>query len=55
MTPRALAITGPTTAGKTAVGVAVARRLRGEVISMDSRQVYRGFDVGTAKPTGYVR
>lgn len=49
MTPRALAITGPTTAGKTAVGVAVARRLRGEVISMDSRQVYRGMDIGTDK------
>ena len=52
MTPRALAITGPTTSGKTAVGVALAHRLRGEVISMDSRQVYRGMDIGTDKVGG---
>lgn len=47
--PRALALTGPTTSGKTALAVAVARRIRGEIISMDSRQVYRGMDVGTDK------
>jgi tRNA dimethylallyltransferase len=45
-----LVIAGPTASGKTAVAVEVARRLSGEVISMDSRQVYRGMDVGTAKP-----
>lgn len=47
--PRALALTGPTTSGKTDLSLEVARRLRAEVISMDSRQVYRGMDVGTDK------
>ena len=45
----ALAITGATATGKTALSLAVARRLDGEIISMDSRQVYRGMDIGTAK------
>jgi tRNA dimethylallyltransferase len=49
--PRALAITGPTTSGKTTLAVAVARTLRGEIVSMDSRQVYRGMDIGTDKVT----
>jgi tRNA dimethylallyltransferase len=49
--PRAIAVVGPTASGKTALSVEVARRLDGEVISMDSRQVYRGMDVGTAKAT----
>ena len=49
--PAALAIVGPTSSGKTALSIEVARRLDGEVISMDSRSVYRGMDVGTAKPT----
>jgi tRNA dimethylallyltransferase len=47
----ALVITGATATGKTAVAVDVARCLGGEIISMDSRQVYRGMDIGTAKPT----
>lgn len=47
--PRALALTGPTTSGKTALSLAVARAMSAEVISMDSRQVYRGMDVGTDK------
>ncbi|HEX2095684.1 MAG TPA: tRNA (adenosine(37)-N6)-dimethylallyltransferase MiaA [Longimicrobiaceae bacterium] len=47
----ALAIVGPTSSGKTALSTLVARALDGEVISMDSRSVYRGMDVGTAKPT----
>lgn len=46
----ALVITGPTASGKSAVALEVARRLGGEIISMDSRQVYRGMDIGTAKP-----
>ena len=46
-----IVITGPTASGKTAVAVEVARRLDGEIISMDSRQVYRGMNVGTAKPS----
>jgi tRNA dimethylallyltransferase len=49
--PAALAITGATATGKSALAVAVARRLGGEVVSMDSRQVYRSMDVGTAKAT----
>ena len=47
----ALAIVGPTAAGKSELAVEVAERLDGEVISADSRQVYRGMDVGTAKPS----
>jgi tRNA dimethylallyltransferase len=46
-----IAITGPTASGKTALALAVAARLGGEIISMDSRQVYRGMDIGTAKPS----
>lgn len=45
------AIVGPTGAGKTAVGIAVARRLGAEIVSADSRQIYRYMDIGTAKPT----
>ncbi len=48
--PVALAILGPTASGKSRLAVAVARALDGEVVSVDSRQVYRGMDVGTAKP-----
>ncbi len=44
-------IVGPTASGKSAVALAVARRLKGEIISADSRQVYRGMDIGTAKPS----
>ncbi|MFQ5677837.1 MAG: tRNA (adenosine(37)-N6)-dimethylallyltransferase MiaA [Gemmatimonadota bacterium] len=50
-TPDAVAIVGPTATGKTRLAVAVARRLDGEVISVDSRQAYRGMAVGTAAPT----
>jgi tRNA dimethylallyltransferase len=46
-----IAVTGPTASGKSALAVAVAERLDGEIISMDSRQVYRGMDIGTAKPS----
>lgn len=49
--PVALVITGPTATGKTALSLDVAERLDGEIISMDSRQVYRGMDIGTAKAT----
>lgn len=51
MSRDALVITGPTASGKTALSIAVAQRLQGEIISMDSRQVYRGMDIGTAKAT----
>ena len=51
MRPRLVAIVGATATGKTALGVALARRLDGEIVNADSRQVYRGMDIGTAKPT----
>nr|PZN44287.1 MAG: tRNA (adenosine(37)-N6)-dimethylallyltransferase MiaA [Bacillota bacterium] len=51
MRPRVLVIAGPTAVGKTETAILVARRLGGEIISADSMQVYRGFDIGTAKPT----
>ena len=51
MQPKLVVITGPTASGKTALGVALARRLGGEVVSADSMQIYRGMDIGTAKPT----
>jgi tRNA dimethylallyltransferase len=47
--PDALAIVGTTASGKTALSLAVAARLDAEIVSMDSRQVYRGMDIGTAK------
>lgn len=43
-------VTGPTATGKTALGVELAKHLDGEVISADSMQLYRGMDIGTAKP-----
>ena len=49
--PKILAVVGPTASGKTALSVALARRLDGEIVSCDSMQIYRGMDVGTAKPT----
>lgn len=44
-------LTGPTASGKTAVGIELARRLDAEIVSLDSMAVYRGMDIGTAKPT----
>ncbi len=44
-------ITGPTACGKTELGALLAKRLNGEVVSADSMQIYRGMDIGTAKPT----
>jgi tRNA dimethylallyltransferase len=46
-----LAIVGPTAVGKTTLALRLAEALNGEVVSADSRQVYRGMDIGTAKPT----
>ena len=48
---RILAIVGPTASGKSALALALANRLSGEIISCDSMQVYRRMDIGTAKPT----
>jgi tRNA dimethylallyltransferase len=47
----ALVLTGPTGSGKTAVALELATRLNAEIVAMDSMTVYRGMDVGTAKPT----
>lgn len=49
--PLAVAIMGPTASGKTAAALAIARSLPSEIISVDSALVYRGMDIGTAKPT----
>ena len=46
-----LVICGPTASGKTALAVELALLLGGEVVSADSMQIYRGMDIGTAKPT----
>jgi len=46
-----IAIVGPTASGKSALAMRVAERMGGEIVSADSRQVYRGMDIGTAKPT----
>ncbi|MCA9754034.1 MAG: tRNA (adenosine(37)-N6)-dimethylallyltransferase MiaA, partial [Gemmatimonadetes bacterium] len=53
--PLVPSLVGPTASGKTAVAVALARLLPIEVVSADSRQVYRRLDVGTAKPTAEER
>src|SRR5204862_5025811 len=47
--PRLLAIVGPTATGKSALGIALAERFDGEIVSCDSTAVYRGFDIGTDK------
>lgn len=47
----AILLMGPTASGKTALGVALAQALNAEIISVDSALVYRGMDIGTAKPT----
>ena len=48
---KVIAVVGATASGKTAYAVELAKKLDGEIISADSRLVYRGFDIGTAKPT----
>lgn len=49
--PEALAVMGPTATGKTGLAVGLARALDGEIVSVDSRQAYRGMEVGTGAPT----
>ena len=46
-----ICIAGPTASGKTALAVELAKQVNGEVVSCDSMQIYRGMDIGTAKPT----
>lgn len=49
--PKIPVILGPTTVGKTSVGMLICEALNGEIISADSRQIYRGMTIGTAKPS----
>ena len=49
--PRAIALMGPTASGKSSVALELAQRLGGEIVSVDSALVYRGLDIGAAKPT----
>ncbi len=51
MTNPLIAILGPTAVGKSSLAIKLAQEFRGEIVSADSRQVYRGMDIGTAKPT----
>lgn len=51
MAPRIIVIVGPTASGKSAYAVKLAKKINGEVISADSRQVYKGLDIGTGKIT----
>lgn len=51
MKPKVIAVVGPTASGKTALAIKLAKEINGEVISADSRLVYKGFDIACAKPT----
>ena len=51
MDNRVICVVGPTATGKTKMGVALAKRFGGEVVSVDSMQIYRGMTIGTAAPT----
>ena len=51
MKKRVIAIVGPTASGKTALSLQAAQMLGGEILCMDSMQIYRDMDIGTAKPT----
>lgn len=53
--PQAVLVVGPTAVGKTEAALALAADLGGEIVSLDSRQVYSGLDIGTAKPTAAER
>ena len=52
---RSLAIVGPTAVGKTELALELAESIGGDIVSIDSRQIYRGLDIGTAKPTALQR
>jgi len=53
--PTILALVGPTGSGKTKTAIKLCHALNAEVVSMDSMQIYRGMDIGTAKPTNEER
>ncbi|MBI2635569.1 MAG: tRNA (adenosine(37)-N6)-dimethylallyltransferase MiaA [Parcubacteria group bacterium] len=48
--PKIIVVVGPTASGKSALAIKMARKFNGEIVSADSRQIYRGMDIGTAKP-----
>jgi tRNA dimethylallyltransferase len=50
--PKVICVVGPTASGKSALGIELAKRFDGDVLCVDSRTVYRGMDIGTAKPKG---
>ncbi len=50
MKPKVIAVVGPTASGKTALAIKLAKQMNGEVVSADSRLVYKGFDIASAKP-----
>lgn len=50
--PRVLCIVGPTSSGKTSLGIKLAKAFKGEIVNADARQIYQQFDIGTGKPTG---
>ncbi len=49
--PTVIVICGPTASGKTKLGIEVANKVNGEIVSADSMQIYKYMDIGTAKPT----
>ena len=51
MKPKVIAVVGPTASGKTKLAIELAHKFNGEVVSADSRLVYKGFDIASAKPT----
>ncbi len=51
MQDKLIIVLGPTASGKTSLAIKLAKKFNGEVVSADSRQIYRGMDIGTAKPT----
>ena len=51
--PRIVVVAGPTAVGKTALGIELAVEFNGEVVNADSRYLYRGFDIGVAKPSAH--
>lgn len=53
--PAVIAVAGPTASGKSDLGLKLAQRLGGEIVCMDSMQIYRRMDIGTAKPTAQER
>ena len=52
MFPRPIIIAGPTASGKTDLALALASKIDGEIVSVDSRQIYKGLNIGTACPQG---